>query len=667
MEHYFKNSIKHIITAIIFVMAFAICDAGLAQKPVELLSPDGNIKLSVTLGDKIYYTLSNNKEVLLQNNELQLQLSNETLGKNPKLAGQKRTSVDTDIKPVVPFKFAAVKNRYNQLLLNFKGDYSVEFRAFDDGVAYRFITRKKGGIEVIHEDVNLSFAGDYLLHAQLDGFSSYYEGPYVHLESRSFKPDTTTAVLPILIDTRKGVKILVSEANLNDYPCLFFHGRGDGNGLKSILAPAPLETQADPNKRNIRVAKDAGYIAKTAGTREFPWRWFIVAQNDAQLIESNMVCRLSPQNVLEDVSWIKPGLVMWDWLNRWADYGPDAQHKAGVNTQAYKHYIDFASRNKIPYLVIDEGWSKDMAAPKEINPEVDMNELVRYGNEKNVGLILWITFRGIQDDFDDDSFNLFEHFSGMGIKGFKIDFMDRNDQQIVNFYERAAKEAAKYHMLVELHGSYKPTGLEYKYPNVLSYEGVRGMEQHSSCIPDNSIYLPFMRNVVGPMSFTPGSMLNVQPGNFRQGLGSNLVMIGTRVHHIAYYILFESGLQMIADSPRQFDQNPDCRDFIFSTPVTWDETRALAAEAGQYAIVARRHGDKWWTGGITNNSEKTREFDIKLDFLPQGKTFRLTSFEDGVNAGRQAMDYNVRKQDVKQGDTIHISMARNGGWAAIIE
>ncbi|MDR0845397.1 MAG: glycoside hydrolase family 97 protein [Tannerella sp.] len=643
------------------------CQSVTAQKPIELLSPDGTIKLSVTLGEKISYSISCNNEALLQNNELQLQLRKETLGKSPKLASQKRTSVDADITPVVPFKFSTIQNKYNQLLLNFKGDYSVEFRAYDDGVASRFITRKKGEIEVIHEDFNLSFAGDYLLHTQQDGFSSYYESPYVHLESREFKPGDKTITLPVLIDTRKGAKVLISEADLNDYPCLFFHGRGDENGLKSVLPPAPLEVKADPNGRNIRVSKEADYIAKTAGTREFPWRFFIIAKNDGQLIGNTMVGRLSPQNILSDVSWIKPGLVMWDWMNRWSDYGQEVNYQAGVNTAAYKHYIDFASRNKIPYLVLDEGWSKNNAAPKDIKESVDIPELVRYGKEKKVELILWITFRGIQDDFDDDSFNLFEYFSGMGIKGFKIDFMDRNDQWIVNFYERAAKEAAKYKMLVELHGSYKPVGLEYRYPNILSYEGVRGLENGIGCVPDNSIYLPFIRNVVGPMSFTPGSMLNVQPENARNGLGSNLVTVGTRVHHIAHYVLFESGLQMIADSPRQFDQNPDCRDYIFSTPVTWDETHALAAEAGQYVIAAKRHGNKWWIGGITNNAEKSREFDLALDFLPAGKSFRITTFEDGINADRQAMDYDVRKLSVKQGDKIHVKLARNGGFAAVIE
>ncbi|MDR0537841.1 MAG: glycoside hydrolase family 97 protein [Tannerellaceae bacterium] len=640
------------------------------QKTIDLTSPDGSIRVEVSLGDRISYTVYNNNEPVLQNNEMQLQLRNETLGLNPRLTGQKHSSVNTTVKPVVPFKFSTVENKYNQLKLNFKGDYSVEFRAFDDGVAYRFITSKKETIDVMNEDFNMYFPGDYLLQLQCPGkrgFASVYEDPYSQVESKKWQVKDDMSVLPVLIDTRKGVKILVSETNVDDYPHTFVKGIGARNGVRSIYPRVPVETAYDERGMSLIVTKEADYIARTAGTRDFPWRWFIIAKRDGQLIESTMVCRLSPQNTLNDVSWIKPGLVMWDWINRWVDYGPEVNYKAGVNTAAYKHYIDFASRNKIPYLILDEGWSKNRAHPKEIIPEVDMPELIRYGNEKNVGLILWITYAGINEDFDDDSFNLFEHFANMGIKGFKIDFMDRSDQVITHFYERAAKEAAKYKLLVELHGSYKPTGLEYRYPNILSYEGVMGLENGLRATPDNSLFFPFMRGVMGPMSFTPGSMLNVQPENARNGLGSNLVTVGTRVHHIAYYILFESGLQMIADSPRQFDQNPDCASFIFSTPVTWDETHALAAEAGQYAIVAKRHGDKWWIGGIANNAEKIREFDLALDFLPQGKTFRMTAFEDGPNAERQAMDYDVNRKDVKRGDKIHVRLARNGGFAAVLE
>jgi alpha-glucosidase len=662
----FYQSVSRAI--VILLLSGNVFVAQSQQKTIELISPDGTIKLSVSLGDKIRYSVSNKDEVLLKDNEIQLRLRNETLGQNPRLAGQKRSSVDAKITPVVPFKFSTVENKYNQLLLDFKGNYSLEFRAFDDGIAYRFLTRKKGEIDVMHEDFNLSFAGDYLLHLQCPGkrgFASVYEDPYSHVESRQWKPDDDMSVLPVLIDTRKGAKILVSEAVVDDYPHIFVKGTGEKNGLVSLLPPAPLETEY-ARARNVPVTKEADYIARTKGTREFPWRLFIIAKNDGQLLESTMICRLSPQNVIDDVSWIKPGLVMWDWINRWSDFGPEVDYVAGVNTAAYKHYIDFASRNKIPYLIIDEGWSKDNVHPREIKPEVDMNELVRYGESKNVGVILWITFAAINKDFEDDSFNLFEHFAKMGIKGFKIDFMDRSDQEIAHFYENAAKEAAKYKMLVELHGSFKPVGMEYRYPNVLSYEGVRGLENGLNAVPDNSLYLPFMRGVTGPMSFTPGSMLNIQPGENTNRFGRNLLTYGTRVHHMAYYILFESGLQMISDSPRQFDMNPDCAAFIFSTPVTWDETHALAAEAGQYAIAAKRHGDKWWIGGISNN-EKTREFDLSFDFLPQGKTFKMTAFVDGLNADRQAMDYNIRKQDVKRGDKIHVKLVRNGGFAAIIE
>jgi alpha-glucosidase len=435
--------------------------------------------------------------------------------------------------------------------------------------------------------------------------------------------------------------------------------------MTALFSPAPVKLSMKSD-RCRDVIETADYIAKTKGTRSYPWRFFIITRNDGQLIGNTMVCRLSPQNILPDVSWVKPGLVAWDWLNRWADYGPEMTFKAGVNTAAYKHYIDFAARNNIRYLILDEGWSVDAAHPMQIIPEVNLPELVEYGNSKGVGLILWLTYAGVYDDFRDDSYNLFEHYAKMGVKGFKIDFMNRNDQEIVNDYEKMVAEAAKYKMLVELHGSYKPTGLEYRYPNLLSYESVLGMEQGGNCRPDNSLWQPFLRNVVGPMSFTPGGFLSVQP-QFYRGLGPNPVFIGTRAQQMAYYVLFECGLQMISDSPRRFDENPDCRDFVFSVPVTWDETLSLAADAGQYLVAAKRHGDKWFVGGICNNAERVREMDVKLDFLPVGKTFRMVSFIDGPNAGVQAMDYNIVVRQVKKGDTVHVKMVRNGGLAAVLE
>jgi alpha-glucosidase len=638
-----------------------------ASAPIELTSPDGAIKFSITLGDKIYCSISDQQEVLLSGNGIQLHLRDAILGKNPKLTGQKRVTVDTALKPVVPFKYATLKNRYNGLLLNFRGGYSVEFRAFDDGLAYRFITTRKDTVEVLGEDFDWTFPGDYFLHTQFPGSLPYaYEVLYAHVASQQWRDEDDHSVLPVLIDTRKGTKILFSEADLIDYPNMFLKGKGAGNGIKAAFPLEPIETVYDQDGRHIRVEKTADYLTKTPGKRTFPWRMFVIAKNDTQLVENTLVARLVSHEVDFDVSWIRPGQVLWDWMSRGSDYGPEVNYHTGVNNAAYKHYIDYASRHNIPYMLIDEGWSKNRAHPMESIDEVDLPELVRYGREKNVRLILWMTFSGVHEDFKDDSFNLFEHFAQMGIAGFKIDFFDRSHVDIVRCYEKIAREAARSRLLVEFHGSYKPTGMEYRYPNILSYEAIHGMEFGGDCFPDNTLYVPFMGNTLGPLSFTPGAMLNVQPEQY-QRLRPNLVVKGTRVHHMAYFIVLESGLQMIADSPRQFDQNPDCRDFIFSTPVTWDETRALFAEAGQYVVIARRKGDKWWIGAVANNAEKLRTFDLSLDFLPEGKTFNLTAFEDGLNAERQAMDYSIRRLTVTRGDQIHIKLARNGGFAAMLE
>ena len=310
---------------------------------------------------------------------------------------------------------------------------------------------------------------------------------------------------------------------------------------------------------------------------------------------------------------------------------------------------------------MDEGWAKSTRDPYTPNPEVNLHELIRYGKEKNVGIVLWLTWLTVENNFD-----LFKTFNEWGVKGLKIDFMDRSDQWMVNYYERVAREAAKNNLFVDFHGSFKPAGLEYKYPNVLSYEGVRGMEQMGGCRPDNSLYLPFMRNAVGPMDYTPGAMISMQPDVY-SAERPNAASIGTRAYQLALFVVFESGLQMLADNPTLYYRNEDCARFITQVPVTWDETVALEAKTGEYVIVAKRKGDKWYIGGITNNGEAKREFTVSLDFLKQNRSYQMTSFEDGINAGRQAMDYRCKSSQVKVGDSLTITMARNGGFAAIIE
>lgn len=646
---------KHNLLLLLFLsIAFSLS----AQKKAELQSPNGEIKVSLSISDKIYYTISYNNDVLLENNHLSLNLGNETLGLNPKLSGQKTNKVNEVLTPVVPLKYSSVNNQYNSLLLTFKGDYSVEFRAFDDGIAYRFITNKKGDVEVLGEDFAINFPANYLLHLQQPGgFKTAYEEPYTHVESNEWKATDRMSVLPVLIDTKKKYKILISESDLSDYPCMFLKGNG-ANGVQSTFPKAPLEFGEDGD-RSLKIVKEADYIAKTTGKRNFPWRYFVITKDDKQLIENTITYRLATKSQLQDVSWIKPGQVSWEWWNEASPYGPDVNFVAGFNLDTYKYYIDFASKYGIEYIIMDEGWAKSTRDPYTPNPKVDVHELIRYGKEKNVGIILWLTWLVVENNPD-----IFKTFSEWGVKGVKIDFMDRSDQWMVNYYERIAKEAAKYNILVDYHGSFKPAGIEYKYPNILSYEGVRGMEQMEGCTPKNSVYFPFMRNAVGPMDYTPGAMISMQPERYC-GHRPNSASIGTRAYQLALFVIFESGLQMLADNPTLYYRNEDCTKFITDVPVTWDETRALEAKAGEYAVVAKRKGNKWYIGGMTNNTE--RQLEISLDFLNAGTSYKMTSFEDGINAGRQAMDYRRKESHVKSGDKIQIKMARNGGFAAVIE
>lgn len=630
-----------------------------AQTESELSSPNGEIKVTLNITDKIYYSIAYDGDVLLKDNSLQLALKDEVLGQNPRLRRRKYVSVDEQLTPVMPLKFSTVTNQYNQLTLTFK-NYSVEFRAYDDGVAYRFVTSRKGEVEVLGEEFAVNFPDDYLLHLQQPGgFKTSYEEPYTHVSSNEWKPSDKMSVLPVLIDTRKQYKILISESDLTDYPCMFLKGTGD-NGIVSTFPKAPLAFGEDGD-RSLKITQEADYIAKTSGARNYPWRYFVLTKDDRQLLENTMTYKLAGKNQLQDVSWIKPGQVSWEWWNDASPYGPDVNFVSGYNLETYKYYIDFASKFGIPYIIMDEGWAKSTRDPYTPNPKVDLHELIRYGKEKNVGIVLWLTWLTVENNFD-----LFKTFNEWGIKGVKIDFMDRSDQWMVNYYERVAKEAAKHHLFVDFHGSFKPAGLEYKYPNILSYEGVRGMEQMGGCYPDNSIYLPFMRNAVGPMDYTPGAMISMQSNVYRAER-PNSASIGTRAYQLALFVIFESGLQMLADNPTLYYRNEDCTRFITSVPVTWDETVALEAKAGEYAIIAKRKGDKWFIGGMTNNGQTEREFAVKLDFLKKDRAYQMTSFEDGINAGRQAMDYRCKSSQVKNGDVLTVKMVRNGGFAAVIE
>ncbi len=637
----------------LLIMALACtCLHAMADKVEKLTSPNGKIVANITIGQDLSYSVSYDGETVLKDCELSLQVGNELLGKNAKLSNTKRSKINEEIRPVVPLKYAVVPNNANVLSLNFKG-YSVEFRAYDNGVAYRFVLNKKGTIDIVSESINYNLPTAFDAHiSKTRNFNTSYEQPYTHISTADYKADDEITYLPVLLGSPKGTKVLISESDVRDYPHTFLKSNGQ-NGFTALHPKSP-ETWEPRGDRGWTITKERDCIARTNGQRSLPWR-FAVIGDDATIVANQMEVVLAGKSELDDTSWIKPGQVNWDWWNHWTVW--DVDFETGINNNTYKYIIDTASKFGIEYVLLDEGWNKRVEDPFTTADDIDVKELVEYGAKKNVGIILWLSWLTVEQHTD-----LIKYYAEMGVKGLKIDFMDHSDQWMVNYYERIAKECAKNHLLVDFHGSFKPAGLEQRYPNLISYEGVRGMEQGGGCKPENSIWLPFMRNAVGPMDFTPGSMQSAQPED-NHGTGSLPMGGGTRAYQLALYVCFESGLQMLADSPTRYLRETECTEFIASVPTTWDDTRILAAKAGEYYVVAKRKGNKWYIGAI--NSDKAQDITISLDFL--SKQGKLTNFRDGKNAHRIAVDYKKETQSVDASTKLNLHLVRNGGWAGVIE
>ena len=626
-----------------------------AEKTETVESPNGNIRVEVTVGKQLTLNVFRGQEQILKDCPLSLQVGRGSFGQNPKLSGSRRSKVDEVIRPVVPLKQAQVQNKANQLTLRFKNGFSVDFRAYDNGVAYRFFINKgKGQVDIVSEGLGLNLADNCTAHiSKTRGFGTSYENPYTHVSTADLKADDEMTYLPILMESPRGTMVLFSESDVRDYPHMFLQPTGKNSF--SARHPKSPETWEPRGDRGWTVTKERDCIARTDATRTLPWRFFVIG-TDADIALNQMEVVLGGKCELDDTSWIKPGKVNWDWWNHWTVWNVDFE--TGINNPTYKHIIDCASRFGVEYILLDEGWNKRVQDPFTTRDEINVQELVDYGCGKNVGIILWLSWLTVEQHMD-----LIPYYAKMGVRGLKIDFMDHSDQWMVNYYERVARECAKYKLLVDFHGSFKPAGLEQRLPNLISYEGVRGLEQGGGCKPENSIWLPFMRNAVGPMDFTPGAMENAQP-NENRGTGDRPMGGGTRAYQMALYVCFESGVQMLADSPTRYLREAECTEYIASVPTTWDETRVLAAKAGDYYVVAKRKGQKWFIGAITG--DKAQDLEISFDFLK--KPGRLTYFQDGRNAHRIAVDYKkVVAGTVNAGSKQKIHLARNGGWAGVIE
>jgi alpha-glucosidase len=642
---------------ICLTLSFLFIAARLLGAPITLLSPDKRISVAVDLQGKISYSVAVGGTTLLRDSYLQLNLANQRLGERPQLRKKSVTAVATTSHPVVPFANSTVNNAYNLLTLEFKNDFKVEFRAYNEGVAYRFVTNKKDSVEVHGEDVHLHFANPVeTSYLETSSFKTAYEILYQRQPLQAVNREKMS-VLPMLFATQQ-YKVLFSEADLYDYPGLFVKDV-DAQTVSATFPKAPVRFGPDGD-RSMKIVAEAPYLAKTAGKRTFPWRLLVITANDAQLAANQLVYKLSTPNQLKDTQWIKPGQVTWEWWHNAYVYGVD--FKSGYNQQTYKYYIDFAAKSGIPYILMDEGWAKTTLNPFEPNPTIDLQELIAYGKSKNVKILLWFTWLAVENNP-----TVFATLEKWGIAGMKIDFMDRSDQWMVNYYTRVAKQAAQHHLLVDFHGAFKPAGLEVAYPNVLSYEGVVGMEQNIGgglATPKNNLFLPFLRNAVGPMDYTPGAMRSAHAKDYRPDW-VNTMSIGTRAHQLAMYIVFTSGLQMLADNPFNYLREPETTSFITAVPVTWDETRVLEAAVGDYIVTAKRKGTTWFVGGMT--AEQAHEIKLPTDFLDKGAHYQLTLIKDGMNAEVQAMDFKRLNQPIQPGEVITLTMVPDGGFAARFE
>lgn len=654
---------KKLFFGFIFIASF-ISTKTFAQQ-YKITSPDGHLSLEIKNDGALHFSLAKDGKTIVPSVEVAMQLEKGTIpSKNEKVNKTIKQQINTIIHPVVAIKSSVIDDNYNSIRLLYKNHFSVEFRAYNDAVAYRFETNFPDSITVMDEDCNVSLPEN---SSAWFAFANRWMNSYEHIYQKQPIDSVNknkTAQLPLLFDLNENGKLLITESDLYDYPGLYFTGN-NSNQLQSIFPPAVKTEQKNDSTKNwgwdrtFRPATVYDYMARTKGTRTFPWRIFAVADRDEQLLNNQIVYKLAAPTEIKNTDWIQPGQVAWDWWNNWNVTGVD--FRAGVNTQTYKYYIDFASRNHIPYIIMDEGWYK-LGNMTERVPDVDVKAIADYGKQKNVGVILWCVWRTLDNQMK-EAMDLFQQW---GVKGIKVDFMDRDDQAVVNFYWRCAKAAADHHLLVDYHGAHKPAGLQRTYPNVVNFEGVPGLEQDkwtdSLATPWMAVTLPYTRMFSGPMDYTPGAMRNAQHKDFAP-INDNPMSLGTRCQQLAMYVIFDAPLQMLADNPTTYEKEKESLDFITSVPTTWDETIPLDGKVGEYVALARRKGNEYFTAAMSN--WKARDITIDFSFLPEG-TFHIVYFQDGINADRNGIDYKKVERTITKNDKLTIHLAPGGGWAARI-
>lgn len=636
------------------------------EKKYVLSSPDGTLKVEISAGNELAYQVMHGNDTILSHSNIGLVLENGTIvGKTPRITGERRRKIKDNIEsPFYRFKeFVATGN---ELDLKLKGGFGIIFRAYNEGVAYRFYTTQSSDIIIKEEQAEFNFKEDYTAYLPYTTndkkpMAMAYQNVYDITPLSKAQPKL--AFLPVTVDC-SSVKLTLLESDLEAYPDMFVQSQQGKYGLKGVFAPYPAKTDFYPWRKQEYVTETTDFISRSRGSRSYPWRVLAITEKDTDMPVNNLVYALASPNRIGDTSWIKTGKVAWDWWNDWNLKG--VPFKAGINMDTYKYYIDFASRNGLEFIVLDEGWyapkSGDMLT---VIPELDLPELIAYGKSKGVEIVLWTVFNVLDSQLEAAC----KKYADMGIKGFKVDFLDRDDQTAVEMVYRIAEMTARYKLTLDLHGIYKPTGINRTYPHIINFESVFGMEEVKwtdikNNMPLYDVTFPYIRMMAGPVDYTPGAMRNATKADWR-AMYYTPASMGTRCHQLAAYIVHDSPFTMLCDAPTNYLNEQECVDFIASLPVEVDSTFIASGELGKYIVTVRKKDVNWYIGGMTNWDER----DVQLDFsfLPEGMSYTAVLFKDGVNANKQAEDYRKETIRIDKDSRLTLHLASGGGFAMKLE
>ncbi|RYU89616.1 glycoside hydrolase family 97 protein [Mucilaginibacter terrigena] len=644
---------KKYLSVLIILIAF-VCPVAAQQFTVS--SPDGNMVVKLAVGDSLAYSVSYKNTMVIMPSAISMKLDNMILGVAAKIRHIEKLTVDKVIHPLNG-KQAALADNYTQLTLSFEGNYKLLLRAYNEGIAYRFITDFSQPVKVYNEQAtfNLNNTAGAIM-AETDNYTAW-ELPYVQHSAISQIKEGTRAITPALFSYNDKIKVIIAEADLFDYPGMYIQKK-NGN-IRGEWAAYPEFAKMGSWGDFVSVVQTrTNYIAQTDGRRSYPWRVVMATDDDKTLLTNQLVYKLSTPSVIKDTGWIKPGKAAWEW---WHDaLLPGAPIPSGMDhrsTQLYNYYVDFAAKNKLEYVLIDAGWSDNYDVRKPTGRS-DIRAIIKHAKDKNVGVFVWCVASSILKDLDAS----LDYIKDIGAAGFKVDFFDRDDQQAIGWYELIAKKAAERHLMVDFHGCSKPTGMDRTYPNIINYEAVRGQECSKWDYTTNPLHhtiIPFIRMLAGPMDYTPGSMRNSSKSSFKpiaEGLPSTQ---GTRCHELAMFVVFDQPVGVLCDSPVEYEKYPDIMEYLSAVPTTFDETRVLDAKVGEHIAIAKRKNGNWYIGAMTNWD--ARDLNLDLSFLPANINYIADIYTDAADADKEASKYEHKTITINRESKLNLKLVQGGG------